>query len=58
MERGCGVLPESDPEAPEVVRPQEEKLKLEAVGERDPSQDSIQVRKTSLFDRFLQFTLH
>jgi hypothetical protein len=34
----------------------EEKRKPEAVGERYPSQDSVLVRKTSLFDRFLQFT--
>ncbi len=34
----------------------EKKLKPESVGERYPSQDSVLVRKTSLFDRFLQFT--
>jgi hypothetical protein len=34
----------------------EEKRKPEAVGERYPSQDSVLVRKTSLFDRFLRFT--
>jgi len=33
----------------------EEKLKPEAAGDRYPSRDSILVRKTSLFDRFLQF---
>lgn len=34
----------------------EEERKPEAVGERYPSQDSILVRKTILFDRFLRFT--
>jgi hypothetical protein len=34
----------------------EEKRKPEAIGDRYPSQDSILVRKTPLFDRFLRFT--